>query len=171
MKTRLRSRLTYANVMATGAMFVALGGGAYALTGIPDANGVFHGCVSNQTGVLRVVSKASSCHKRTHHNPGETAISWNQQGVPGQDGATNVVIRASDPVSNANAATAQCQPGERAVGGGGMTSGDPITISAPSVNGISSPDIVANQVPNGWRIFTGSDTTGTRTAEVICAAP
>jgi hypothetical protein len=28
-----RSRLTYANLMASGAMFVALGGGAYALTG------------------------------------------------------------------------------------------------------------------------------------------
>jgi hypothetical protein len=32
----LRSRLTYANVVATGAMFVALGGGAYALSGVPD---------------------------------------------------------------------------------------------------------------------------------------
>jgi hypothetical protein len=32
----VRSHLTYANVMATGAMFVALGGSAYALNGAPD---------------------------------------------------------------------------------------------------------------------------------------
>ena len=30
----VRSRLTYANVVATGALFLALGGGAYALSGI-----------------------------------------------------------------------------------------------------------------------------------------
>jgi hypothetical protein len=31
----VRSRLTYANTMATVAVFLALGGGAYALSGIP----------------------------------------------------------------------------------------------------------------------------------------
>ena len=33
------SRLTSANVTATVALFLALGGGAYALTGIPDRSG------------------------------------------------------------------------------------------------------------------------------------
>lgn len=84
------SRLTYANVMATGAMFVALGGGAYALSGIPDQGGVFHGCVSNSTGVLRVVKRARACHKAVRHgkhrNPGEFAVAWNQQGRQGQPG-------------------------------------------------------------------------------------
>ncbi len=32
---RLRSKLTYANVMATLAMFFELGGGAYAATALP----------------------------------------------------------------------------------------------------------------------------------------
>ena len=58
----LGSRLTYANVVATGALFLALGGGAYALSGVPDRSGVFHGCVST-SGALRVVTKASSCRK------------------------------------------------------------------------------------------------------------
>ena len=35
MLTRLRSHLTYANVMATIAVFIALGGGAYAVTALP----------------------------------------------------------------------------------------------------------------------------------------
>jgi hypothetical protein len=86
----LGSRLSYANVMATGAVFVALGGGAYALGGIPDGGGVFHGCVSNSTGVLRVVKSAGSCHKAARHgrhrNPGEFAVSWNQQGPRGLQG-------------------------------------------------------------------------------------
>jgi hypothetical protein len=86
----LGSRLTYANVMATVAVFLALGGGAYALSGIPDRGGVFHGCVSNSTGVLRVVKSSSSCHRAVRHgkhrNPGESAVAWNQQGRPGIQG-------------------------------------------------------------------------------------
>jgi hypothetical protein len=86
--------LTYANAMATGAMFVALGGGAYALSGVPDGKGVFHGCVDSKTSVLRVVAKASSCRKaksvkrggRRIRIPGESAIAWNQQGPPGAAG-------------------------------------------------------------------------------------
>jgi hypothetical protein len=89
--------------MATGAMFVALGGGAYALSGVPDHTGVFHGCVDKKTGALRVVAAASSCRRATTvrrrgHRvrvPGETAIAWSQQGpvgppgqgAPGHDGA------------------------------------------------------------------------------------
>ena len=94
MRGSIKSRLTYANVMATGAMFIALGGGAYALSGVPDSNGVFHGCVDNRTGLVRVVRSASSCHRAhghgKHRDAGELAVSWNQQGrlgLPGQNGA------------------------------------------------------------------------------------
>ena len=94
----LRSRLTYANVVATVAVFLALGGGAYALTGIPDRSGVYHGCVSNATGVLRVVKSASSCQKpktvRRHGKkvrlPGEFAVAWNQKGQPGTNGSNGI---------------------------------------------------------------------------------
>jgi hypothetical protein len=87
------SRLTYANVVATVAVFLALGGGAYALTGIPDGGGIYHGCVAS-SGALRVVTKASSCLKtktvkrgtRRVRIPGESAIVWNQQGRPGVNG-------------------------------------------------------------------------------------
>jgi hypothetical protein len=87
----VRSRLTYANVVATGALFVALGGGAYALSGVPDATGVFHGCVSKKSGGLRVVTSARSCHgvKKRHRrivDPGEFAVAWNQQGRQGGQG-------------------------------------------------------------------------------------
>jgi hypothetical protein len=97
----VRSHLTYSNMMATGAMFVALGGGAYALNGQPDNSGVFHGCVSNRTGVLRVVKGANSCAKAhgrgRHRDPGETAISWSQQGPPGQPGLQGTPGQKGDP--------------------------------------------------------------------------
>jgi hypothetical protein len=96
MLRRIRARLSYANVVATAALFVALGGGAYAVSGIPS-RGVFHGCVSNSTGVLRVVTSARACHRVVrngpHRNSGEFAISWNQhgaQGLPGLAGAQGV---------------------------------------------------------------------------------
>jgi hypothetical protein len=95
MLNTVRTRLTYANVMATVAVFLALGGGAYALTGVPDSGGLFHGCVSNATGVLRVVKRASACHKAVRHgkhrNPGEFAVAWNQQGRQGQPGSNATI--------------------------------------------------------------------------------
>src|ERR1035437_9327245 len=84
----LREKLNYANVMATLAGFIALGGGAYAVTttGIPDGNGIFHGCFDRRTGVLRVVKSSQSCRQAKRRYPGEFAIAWNQRGIPGVNG-------------------------------------------------------------------------------------
>jgi hypothetical protein len=179
----IRSRLSYANVMATGAMFVALGGGAYALSGVPDGGGVFHGCVAT-SGALRVVARASLCRKaktvkrgnRHVRIPAESAISWNRQGQPGvngvngingANGATNVTVRVGSTTTS-NAAAASCNPGERATGGGGtgVSNTDPLAASVPFVNG--SPD-VAGKTANGWEITT--NTAGAHTAYVVCASP
>ena len=103
---RFTRQLTYANVVATGALFMALGGGAYAaFSGIPDAQGVYHGCVDPTTGALRIVKAATFCHKaktirrghRRVHLAGELAIAWNQtgqqggKGNPGQLGPTGPI--------------------------------------------------------------------------------
>jgi hypothetical protein len=94
----IRSRVTYANVTATAALFLALGGGAYALSGIPDRAGVYHGCVNPKAGGLRVVKSASSCRKtktirrgRRHVRVrGESAIAWNQKGPRGLRGTPGI---------------------------------------------------------------------------------
>jgi hypothetical protein len=77
---RLRSRLTYANLLTIAAVFLALGGGAYAIGAIPDSNGVIHACVKKKSGTLRAV-KGTKCRKK------ERPISWNRTGPPGSDGA------------------------------------------------------------------------------------
>ena len=51
----VRARLTYANVMATLAVFLGLAGGAYALSGVPDGSGVYRACVEEKSGAVRVV--------------------------------------------------------------------------------------------------------------------
>lgn len=110
----LWSRLTYANVMATVAVFLGLGGGAYAaINGFPDPSGVFHGCVNKQTGTLRLVDGAPSCHnvktlKRGKHTvrvPGEFAVAWNQQGQQGLQGLQGLRGATGQPGSPAASAS------------------------------------------------------------------
>jgi hypothetical protein len=67
---------------------LALGGVTYAVTGTGErAESAINGCVSKQTGVLRVIKPGKKCAK------GEKAISWNEAGpagaagVPGATGA------------------------------------------------------------------------------------
>ena len=81
MPAKLRPRLTYANVTATVAVVLALGGGALAATGrFTGADGKIHGCVS-ATGRLTVLKPPkTSCAK------GKTKISWNSKGPRGLRG-------------------------------------------------------------------------------------
>jgi hypothetical protein len=196
---QIGSRLTYANVMATGAMFVALGGGAYALSGVPDRSGVFHGCVAT-SGALRVVAKASSCRKaktvtRGKHRvriPGESAIAWNQQGRPGVNGvngatglngangasgATNLVVRSEAHSGFSGEFVPQCNPGERAVGGGvsradgSTTGGDVVTQSAPAIRGASPRIAQPGETPTAWADGVDATSTGNFVFYVVCASP
>jgi hypothetical protein len=84
---RLRSKITYANVMATIAVFLALGGGALAATSFVGSDGTIKGCVSS-SGNLKVLKPGKKCGK------GTTKIAWNQKGPAGQAGAACL---SSDP--------------------------------------------------------------------------
>jgi hypothetical protein len=71
----LRRRLTYANVVATLALFFALCGGVAAA--VPDANGLIHGCRSKSTGDLRVIDpQASQSWLRSCSTAAETPVDW-----------------------------------------------------------------------------------------------
>ncbi len=77
----LRRRLSYANVIATLALFLAVSGGvAFAVTGIVDADGAIHGCYNTTNGGLRVVAAAESCKSN------EAALTWSQRGPTGPKG-------------------------------------------------------------------------------------
>jgi hypothetical protein len=85
--SKLRSGLTYANVMATIAVFLALGGGALAATSFVGSDGTIKSCVSS-SGNLKVLKPGKKCAK------GTTKIAWNQNGPRGQAGAACL---SSDP--------------------------------------------------------------------------
>ena len=175
----IRTRLTYGNVVATLALFFALGGGAYAVNGVARAGGIFHGCVGKRSGSLRIVRSAKACHRRGR--AAEYAIQWNQRGpsgppgrdgndgargpagptgqtgAPGKDAAKNIVVRAQS-----YSVTANCNPGEKAVGGGGVPdSGASIVASYPQPT---------SGTPTGWRVAQ-SGGFFQPTTYVVCASP
>ena len=180
-------RLSYANVASTLALMIAVGGGALALGASSNSGKTFHACVKTHGGTLRIVSSAKRCHKRV-----ERAIAWSERGpigpagaagergatglagqagpagapgepgTPGAAGATKVVMR-----STSSHPQADCLAGERAVGGGGVADGGPLSLSQP---------VVTNGVPTGWKVdegprFDGQPFQFPATAYVICASP
>ena len=67
MRATFTSRLSYANVMATVAVFLALGGGAYAVgSKFVGGNGAITGCVRKAGGLLQIVKAGKRCPKRTN---------------------------------------------------------------------------------------------------------
>jgi hypothetical protein len=94
----LRARLNYANVMATIALFVALGGGAWAASsGLVSSSGLVQECVGSHGGVPRVVRAHARCPRHTLPlflaTPGATALrglrgKTGPRGRTGRTGAT-----------------------------------------------------------------------------------
>jgi uncharacterized protein DUF5907 len=89
-----RGRPGPAALVALVALFLALVGAAYGLVAspFPDRNGVFHACVSNRTGAVRLVTKVSTCQRPRktgrHRTLGERAVAWSQTGPRGATGLT-----------------------------------------------------------------------------------
>ena len=78
---KLGRSLSYANVMATVAVFLALGGGAFAATSaLVTKNGTIHACVSKSSHLLTVVKAGQQCDRR------HVALTFNAKGVRGARG-------------------------------------------------------------------------------------
>jgi len=164
------------------------------LYGVPDAEGVFHGCVNKQNGRLRLVLSASSCRavKERHGriiDRGWFAIAGNAQGQPGTAGQLGRPgpgvrpVRVVQPVPVASRtkwcerpATIHClaaaavggNAGEHAISGGAQgQEGDGIAQSVPNPP-------TAGGTPARWA-GQSRDTAGRRSASVdvfgVCASP
>jgi hypothetical protein len=104
--------LSYANVMATIAVFLALGGGAFAATtGLKTKGGTIHGCVSARTHVLTVLKPGKRCGR------GHLSLKFNATGTRGVTGPAG-------PTGQAGAAGA---PGPEGDTGRAGTPGTPGT--------------------------------------------
>jgi hypothetical protein len=76
--------------VASLALFVALGGGALAATGLVGSNGKIRGCVGG-TGQLKVLKPGKHCRR------GQTAIAWSQRGPSGDRGPKGAAGAKGDP--------------------------------------------------------------------------
>jgi hypothetical protein len=78
--TRILSKLSYANVMSTIAIFVALGGGAYAASGFGRSGGVVNLCVTGSGSVKVLAARKRKCAK------GASLVAIDQRGQRGPQG-------------------------------------------------------------------------------------
>lgn len=201
MLSKLGSRLTYANVVATIALFAALGGSSYAALQLPKdsvgptqlkKNSVTSPKVKPGSLLASDFNRSARSKLRGAQGPqgvpgtaGAAGVAGQQgpQGIqgppgePGAAGATNVTVRRVDgpPGITANefhALTPQCEPGERATGGGAIVFGYPgdqvkIGWSVPSPTNEGG-------TPTGW--WVGLQTAvanagASVSAYVVCASP
>ena len=166
MKGKRRVRLTYANVVASIALFAALGGSSYAalsVTGAQVRDGSLTGRdvrsasltgrdVRDQsllardfkTGQLPAGPKGDPGPQGPKGDPGLPG----PQGVIGEPGVTNVrIVTTQATVAPGQSAfpKADCDAGEKLTGGGVNTSGDEVHIrdSAPHTIGL-------DPTPVGW---------------------
>lgn len=153
----LRGRLTYANVMATLAVFLVLAGGAYAATRLPK-NSV--GTKQLKNGSITLAKLSASAREALKGATGP-------QGSPGAPGATKVIVRTG-PVAE-DRSVASCPPGEVATGGGGVV--NPEEEKTWVWN--TTPVQLEGEVPTAWEVR-GDNLSGEASlveAYVICASP
>ena len=117
---KLRGRLTYANVMATAAVFIALGGASYAATQLPK-NSVGTKQLKKNAVNSAKVKNGSLTGGRLHGRPGpkgQGRAAW-PQGRPRRDQCRHP-LRAQVKLATGGSSSsiASCNPGEPVTGGG-----------------------------------------------------
>jgi hypothetical protein len=187
MPSRLRVSLTYANVMATIAVFIALGGSGYAAVKLPKnsvgpkqlrANAVTSSKVKRGS-LLSSDFKASQRAglrgpegPRGAQGPQGLRGSQGSQGAAGTRGPSGFAnplkvrsVTVNVPSGGGNSADAACNSGERPVGGSVSTTTTFGTFAATGFPITSSGNLV------GWRgIADQGSAPGTMTVYVNCAS-
>lgn len=180
-------KLTYANVVASVALFLSLTGGAYAaatITGSNVKNGTLTTADIKDKTLLARDFKTGQLPSGAQGAPGQPGAPGPQgpqglQGTPGADGkngATSIAVRVANvplPANKDTAASAKCAAGERATGGGFNTGSSQAyaTLSAPSTDGGNNAAFTGVGTPDAWRVQIhnpGAQTTGV--VFVLCAA-
>ena len=182
MLSRFVGRLSYANVIATVALFAALGGSSYAALNLPRAsvgskqlkkNSVSSPKVKRGSLLLNDFKASQRASLRGPQGP------QGPRGEVGPSGATKVISRRSDfqivPADSSQTAKVECNPGEVATGGGiQITNGSLLDMVAIQ----SMPTLSPSDVPTGWyvrayNVDSNNDNAGTVEvrAYAICASP
>ena len=157
MPARILSRLSYANVMATLAFFLALGGGAYAALKLPKNSVGSAQIKTNAVSSSKVKNRSllANDFKQGQLPRGPQGIQGIQgiQGLQGDRGPTgfvgNVIVRRVDvPLTVGavgggpeNSAFAKCADGEKIIGGAANVSASPqseLLVDRPATDNTGS---------------------------------
>lgn len=182
MFARVRSALTYANVMATVAVFLALGGGAYAAVKLPKnsvgASQIKKNAVTStkvKNGSLKKGDFAAGQLPAGALGPAGPAGARGPAGATGLTGptgptgpggptgtfgsVTTVFFQATSDLANSTNGNygAFCGAGKVAIGGGGrgdatLSEETILTNMRPAISAGNTEPPLAGQGFNGWRI-------------------
>ncbi len=144
-----RVRVTYANVVSTVALFLALGGGAYAATANPfvTRGGAINGCVARRNGVLSVIRPGRKCPRAT------VSLVLGQKGAAGARGPQGDPGAQGDPGPQGDPG-AQGDPGPQG-DPGDSGQGDPGPAGPPGPQGRQARQ--ARQGSATTRFVTGAE--------------
>lgn len=136
-----------------------------------DDGNTIHACKKNQSGTIRLVDSADQCL------PSETLVEWGVQGPAGPPGVVDAHVHLasinSDEEGSDDAATATafCETGEIALGGGYVASGFAVEVGDDrpvEMGGLALDD---GDTPGGWLVSVRnpSGDSFTLSVWVICA--
>ncbi|HYQ79030.1 MAG TPA: hypothetical protein VEP91_07985 [Solirubrobacterales bacterium] len=180
----IRQRLTFANVVACLALFIALGSGAYAATQLPKNSVGSKQIKKNAVNSAKVKDRSlKAVDFKEGQLPAGPQGPQGPKGDTGAAGATSVVARRAvqETVANGTQATesVECEAGEHLVGGGAaFINGSnqyefPATIHGSVPTGAGGKPVLDGAEASGWRASGTNQTGSTRDFVVIalCAKP
>ena len=165
MRPGLRPRLTYANVTATLALFVALSGGAYAATALPANSVGSKQLKKSAVGTSDLKDNAITGAKIKLASVGKMPAATNADmstnarhaaAAAAVDKLTYKTAAASAPASSAaNVATATCDSGQHVVGGG-------VKLDSPGIGVVN--DSYPDAGGTAWTARVGNGSNGNNAA-------
>jgi hypothetical protein len=181
---RIRAHLSYANVLATLALFIAVAGGtAFAATQMLPKNSVGTKQIKKDAVSPAKLSKASKARLVGATGPKGDRGETGAKGPEGAAGATHVVVREEDFGSLAGSSFTSgdvfCEPGEVATGGGagfGENGGHEILEQSRPIAGTKADPvgITPGATPTGWFAIIRNNNVNPlahTTFYVVCAKP
>lgn len=191
---RILAKLTYANVMATVAVFIALGGASYAALKLPKNSVGAKQLKKGAVTPLKLSAKSRLTLRGSQGPQGATGSRGpdgprgpegprGSEGPQGAPGAAKVVVRKHSygpiPAESFFVGYADCAPGEVATGGGAVlaeTGGHEVLEDSFPSGGTEQnrTSVGTGDTPTGWgAIIRNTRSTPVSAADfyVICASP
>ena len=145
----VRDTVSYANLMATIAVFIALGGSAFALTST-SGGGILNACAKKKTGALRVLRTGKRCKKAERRI---TLIARSTPGAPGPAGQQGPQGAAGQPGSNGSAGLNGTAGATGATGATGTTGAAGTTGVTGTTGSAGATPAALTMLSENWASF------------------